>query len=69
MKLIIDEQFEGYLPRLTAQELLLLELSIVSEGMKTPIETWNGIVVDGHHRYEIAERYGIQYGQMPHGIL
>jgi hypothetical protein len=37
-----------------------LEELILQEGIRDAIITWNGIIVDGHNRFEIAGKHGIK---------
>jgi len=54
MKLKIDKEFKSLIPPLTAEEYGLLEESIISEGVRDSLITWNGILIDGHNRHEIC---------------
>lgn len=61
-KLIIDSEFQSLIPPLTEAESSALELSILAAGgAHTPIDTWRGVVVDGHNRYAICTRLGLPY--------
>lgn len=54
----INPEFERLIPPLTDEEFELLENNIVSEGeVFTPIFTWNGYIIDGHHRYKILSEH------------
>ncbi len=54
--LIIDPEFEALIPPLTEEEFRKLVSNILADGeIKHPIVTWNGIIVDGHHRYQILQ--------------
>ena len=63
MELRIDPEFEGKIPPLTAEEFRQLEENILSDGLViNPLIVWNGVIVDGHHRFHIIERHPeIQY--------
>ena len=61
MNIVIDQQFKSLIPPLTADELGLLELSILAEGCRDPLVVWNGVLVDGHNRHEICARHGIPF--------
>ena len=39
----------------------MLEASILKEGCETPLTIWNGVIVDGHNRYEICHEHGIPF--------
>ena len=54
----INPKFEQIIPPLTADEFAQLEENILKLGIITePIHVWNGVIVDGHHRYKIALKY------------
>lgn len=58
---IIDEEFRTALPELGTEEKALLETHITRDGCREALITWNGILIDGHNRYEICTRRGIPY--------
>ena len=61
MKLLkIDEEFKNLLPPLADDERSELENDIKKHGVLSPIITWNGFIIDGHNRYEICQRNGIE---------
>ena len=57
----IDKEFETLIPPLSPDEYRLLEESILSEGCRDALITWNGILIDGHNRYRICEKHGLPY--------
>ena len=59
--LIIDRDFKSLIRPLRRQEFLQLEKNILYEGCRDPIITWNGIIVDGHNRYEICRKHNIPF--------
>lgn len=59
----IDSEFQSLIPPLSDDEYERLEKSILSEGVRNPIITWNGTIVDGHNRYHICEEHGIKCPQ------
>ena len=61
MKLKIDPEFKGLIKQLQTKEYLQLESNILMDGCREAIITWNGIIVDGHNRYEICTRHGIPF--------
>jgi len=63
--LSIDAEFKTLIPPLSPEERTGLEASIVAEGCRDAIITWNGIIVDGHNRYEICQRHGIAFRTEP----
>ena len=59
MNLTIDPEFKNLIPPLTSEEYAGLEESILAEGCRDSLVAWHGILIDGHNRYEICEKYGI----------
>jgi N6-adenosine-specific RNA methylase IME4 len=57
----IDQEFKNLIPPLLQEEYSGLEASILAEGCRDSLVTWNGILIDGHNRYEICTKHGIQY--------
>ncbi len=55
---IIDREFETMIPPLSDDECRQLKANILRDGeIKHPIVTWNGVIVDGHHRYKILTEH------------
>jgi DNA modification methylase len=57
----IKEEFKRLIPPLAAEEFAQLEALCVQEGIRDAIVTWNGFIIDGHNRYEIAQKHGLKY--------
>ncbi len=57
----IDNEFKNLIPALTHEEFTGLEQSCLERGIQDSIKTWQGIIIDGHNRYEIACRHGLLY--------
>ena len=57
----IDKEFQSLIPPLTAEEYAGLEQSIIAEGCRDALVTWNGTLIDGHNRYEICQKHGIPF--------
>jgi ParB-like chromosome segregation protein Spo0J len=62
--LTVDTEFRDLIPPLTNEERELLEDSILKEGCETPLAVWNGVIVDGHNRYEICQKNGVPFAVM-----
>jgi len=62
----IDPEFKSLIPPLTPEEYTGLERSILEEGVREPLVTWQGVIVDGHNRFEIATRHGLPYKCLEH---
>jgi len=55
----IDNEFKSLIPPLTAEEFEQLEKNVLREGIRDPIVVWDGTVVDGHNRVELAQKHNI----------
>jgi N6-adenosine-specific RNA methylase IME4 len=60
-QLTINPELKSLIPPLTAEEFKQLETNVLAEGIREPIITWNGTIVDGHNRYELAQMYDLPY--------
>ncbi len=56
-----DNEFVALIRPLTGDEYEKLEANILAEGIRDPLVTWQGILLDGHHRYKIAQKHGLEY--------
>jgi phage N-6-adenine-methyltransferase len=61
MNIKIDPEFHALIPPLSDDEIAQLEENIRAEGCRDALVTWQGILVDGHNRFEICERLKIPY--------
>ena len=57
----IKDEFKKLIPALTTEEFKQLEQNCLDEGIREKIITWNGFIIDGHNRYEIATRWNLEY--------
>jgi len=57
----VKEEFKNLIPALSAEEYAQLEANILEEGIREPIITWNGYIIDGHNRFSIAKRFDLEY--------
>lgn len=53
MDIKISETFKSLIPALFQEEYQNLEQSILAEGCRDSLITWNGILIDGHNRYQM----------------
>ena len=60
-KLTTHPQLKNLLPPLTESEYSGLEADILQHGCLSPIAVWNNIIVDGHARHAICEKYGLPF--------
>lgn len=68
-KIIIDNEFKKLIPPLTPDEFKQLEENIISEGIRDNLIIWNNILIDGHNRYEIAQKHGLEFQTMEKEFL
>jgi len=61
MELKINEKFKTVIPPLSAEEYNNLRDSIAHEGCRDAIIVWDGVIVDGHHRYAICTELNIPF--------
>lgn len=61
MNITIDKEFRTLIPPLSEEEFDLLESNCVENGIQDSLKTWNGILIDGHNRYEIAQKHGLEF--------
>lgn len=59
--LTIDPEFKALIPPLAPDEYAQLEANIRAEGCRDPLVLWDGIIIDGHNRYEICTKHGIGF--------
>jgi len=60
-EIIIDEEFQSLLPVLDKETYASLEDNLLRNGCMFPLVVWDGILIDGHNRYEICMNHGIAY--------
>lgn len=60
-ELKIKELFKNLIPPLTDEAFKSLENDIITRGVIDPLITWRGYLVDGHHRYQIIQKYNLPY--------
>lgn len=57
----IDNEFQSLIPALSAEEYGQLEENILHDGIRDALIVWNGILLDGHNRYKIAQEHGLTF--------
>lgn len=60
----INPELKSLIPPLTSEEYNGLEQSIIKEGCRDAIVTWQGIIVDGHNRFEICTKHNIEFNTL-----
>ena len=61
MNIKISEELKKYLIPLKEEEYLQLEENIKTDGCRDPLVLWGELLIDGHNRYEICTKHGINY--------
>lgn len=57
----INPAYKSLIPAPTAYEYGALEASLLAEGCHDPLITCNGVIIDGHTRYEICHKHNIPF--------
>ena len=57
----IDPEFQAYVPPLAEAEFLQLTDNLLADGCRDPLVVWDGILIDGHNRFEICSRLGLHF--------
>ncbi|WP_050475814.1 hypothetical protein [Herbaspirillum rhizosphaerae] len=61
MNITINNELLQYIDPLTANEYAALERSLLAEGCRDALVLWGEVLVDGHNRYEICRKHGIEF--------
>jgi N6-adenosine-specific RNA methylase IME4 len=57
----INQEFKNLIPPLSEDEYNQLEQNCIAEGIRDSLVTWQGTLIDGHNRYEIATKHNLPY--------
>lgn len=57
----VDPEFRDMIRPLTDDERAGLEKNLKANGCLNPLIVWNGILLDGHNRYELCREHGIKF--------
>ena len=60
-ELTIKKDFKDLIHPLSQEEKTFLEKDILSKGCLDALKTWNGYLIDGHHRYEICQKHSVLF--------
>lgn len=60
-EITVDEEFRNLLPVLDDDALKLLEENLLENGCRDALVLWNGVLIDGHNRYDICTKLDIPY--------
>ena len=61
-EITIDNEFRDLLPTLDEETYKALEENLLQNGCRDALVLWEGVLIDGHNRYEICAKHGIPYG-------
>jgi len=61
MELRIDKDFKDLISPLNDEEYKSLEAGLLQDGCIDPIIIWDGVILDGHNRYDICTRNNIGF--------
>src|SRR3546814_3460980 len=61
MTIQINEELRTYIDPLSADEYAALEHSLLAEGCRDALVLWGDVLVDGHNRYELCRKHGIEF--------
>ncbi len=61
IELKINSEFHNIIPLISQEEYQFLEESLLNEGCREAIVTWNDTILDGHNRYEICQKHNIGF--------
>jgi len=57
----INNEFKVLIDALDITEYSYLESNILENGIRDPLVIWNGTIIDGHNRYEIAQKHNLDF--------
>lgn len=61
LNITINEELRSFIDPLTPNESAALERSLLAEGCRDALVLWGEVLIDGHNRYEICTRHGIEF--------
>jgi transcriptional regulator with XRE-family HTH domain len=61
LNITINEELRSFIDPLTANESAALERSLLAEGCRDALVLWGETLIDGHNRYDICTRHGIEF--------
>ena len=61
LNITINEELRSFIDPLTANEHAALERSLLAEGCRDALVLWGDVLIDGHNRYDICTRHGIEF--------
>jgi len=61
LNITINEDLKSFVDPLSAIEYAALERSLLAEGCRDALVLWGDTLIDGHNRYAICKRHGIDF--------
>jgi hypothetical protein len=61
MDIVVNEELKAYIDPLTPEEHEALERSLLAEGCRDALVLWGNVLVDGHNRYGICRKHGLDF--------
>ena len=61
MNITINEELRSFVDPLTDIEYAALERSLLAEGCRDALVLWGDVLIDGHNRYAICKKHGIEF--------
>jgi transcriptional regulator with XRE-family HTH domain len=61
LNITINHELRSFIDPLTAIEYAALERSLLAEGCRDALVLWGEVLIDGHNRYEICQKHGIEF--------
>jgi hypothetical protein len=61
LTITIHEELRSLADPLTPVEYAALERSLLAEGCRDALVLWGDVLIDGHNRYDICSRHGIEF--------
>jgi len=61
MDIRINDELRAYIDPLNPYEYEALERSLLAEGCRDALVLWGDVLIDGHNRYDICRKHGIEF--------
>jgi transcriptional regulator with XRE-family HTH domain len=61
LNITLNDELRSFVDPLSDIEYEALERSLLAEGCRDALVLWNDILIDGHNRYAICQKHGIEY--------
>jgi len=61
LNITINEELRSFIDPLTPVEYAALERSLLADGCRDALVLWRDVLIDGHNRYDICTKHGIQF--------